>query len=267
MRQPIGLLDIGKFLALAMALSALPIGLVAAKVLPEGAIQLGALSPSIAAFIFAFAHSGARGIGQLGKCILQWRAPVHVWVFTLLFLIVPAIISAFLTGLITGNAFTFDTLPPLFSVIPMILILTVFAGLGEEFGWRGYLLPSLMDRHSALTASLIVGLAWGIWHIPLFFTPGAVQQEWAQQAGLFAAIAGYIIFCVVWSIQYTWIFIRSNGSVLLAAVFHGAGNAWIGGYIDVYRGDVTGVFVFTGVMMVFSLFLAILFGKQLAQKD
>ncbi len=263
MKREFGIVEISKFFLLAVVLSAGPIALVGAGYLPEWSIQLGALGPSVAAFVVVFSQGGFTNFKALGKDLFKWRAPIHVWLFALFVLAVPSLISVYLTGFITGNAFAFDTLPPLTALIPMFVILTIFAGFGEEFGWRGYLLPNLLKRQNAIVASLIVGLAWGLWHIPLFFTPGAVQGEWAQQAGLFSAIAGYTIFCIAWSVQYTWIHLRSNGSVLLAAVYHGTGNAWIGGYIDVYRGDVTGVFVFTGVMIVFSFLLYIAFGKEL----
>jgi len=268
MRREFRTLDIVKYLALAMILSALPISLVSIGVLPSGAIQLGALSPSIAAFVFAFANGGKDALFSLLKRGIAWRAPTHIWFFALFFLLIPAIVSVYLTGLITGNAFNLGSLPPLVSVIPMIVVLTILAGFGEEYGWRGYLMPKLMNGQNAVVASLIVGLAWGVWHMPLFFTPGSVQQEWAAQAGMFSAIAGYTLFCIVWSVQYAWIYVHSKGSVLLAAIFHGAGNAWIGGYIDVYRGDVTGVFVFTVVMAVCSLILYLAFGKHLGgRKD
>ena len=152
-----------------------------------------------------------------------------------------------------------ERLAPLSSVIPSIIILTIFAGMGEEFGWRGFALPRLQDRHTALVSSLIIGGLWGIWHLPLFLTGARTQYQWRLEAGWLLPVLMYTVFVVAWSIQYTWVFNHTKGSVLLAAVLHGAGNAWIG-YIDVYRGHFGGVVAFTVVSVLVSGILVLLAG-------
>ena len=51
-----------------------------------------------------------------------------------------------------------------------LLIFSIFPGsaMGEELGWRGFALPHLQSRHSALGASLVIGVIWGCWHLPLY---------------------------------------------------------------------------------------------------
>jgi hypothetical protein len=48
------------------------------------------------------------------------------------------------------------------------------------------------------------------------------------EGGLLPVILGYAVFVIVQSVQFTWLFNNTKGSVLLAAVFHGASNAWAG---------------------------------------
>ena len=60
MKREFGIVEIGKFFLLAVALSAGPIALVGAGYLPEWSIQLGALGPSIAAFVVVFSQGGSR---------------------------------------------------------------------------------------------------------------------------------------------------------------------------------------------------------------
>jgi ascorbate-specific PTS system EIIC-type component UlaA len=100
-------------------------------------------------------------------------------------------------------------------------------------------------------------VAWAIWHIPLFFIKGTSQYDIQAQGGLLPAILGYSVFVIVSSIQFTWIFNNTKGSVLLAAVFHGASNAW-GGYIDVYRGHFGGILTFMAVSVLVSIIIVLI---------
>jgi membrane protease YdiL (CAAX protease family) len=178
----------------------------------------------------------------------------------LLFTILPSVAALYLFNMLGGPAVDWSGLKPLSSVVPMFIMLTIFAGMGEEFGWRGFAMPRLQARYNALVSSLIVGLVWGIWHIPLFLTQGTTQSKWLADAGWIPAVVGYTVFCMAWSIQYTWLFNNTKGSVLLAAVMHGAGNVWLGGYIDVYRGHFGGVLAFTAVMAIVSIVIVLIAG-------
>ena len=245
---------------LAIILAALPIAAVNLGLLPPAAHQLGALSSSLAAIILVTIERGPAGVRELLGRILIWRVGVQWWAFALLFPIVPAVAALYLFNVLGGPPVDWSTLAPLTDVVPMIVILTVLAGLGEEFGWRGFALPRLQARYSALVASLIVGLLWGIWHIPLFLTDGTSQSEWLREGGWLLAVGGYTVFCMAWSVQYTWVFNNTKGSVLLAAVVHGAGNAWFGGYIDVYRGHFGGILTFTAIMVIVSIGIVLFAG-------
>lgn len=88
-------------------------------------------------------------------------------------------------------------------------------GFGEEVGWRGFLLPRLQLRRSALTSSLIVAAIWAGWHLPLFvFSPGMS----AMGAG---GVVGWAISIITGSVIMAWLFNASGGSVLAVALFHG----------------------------------------------
>jgi membrane protease YdiL (CAAX protease family) len=233
---------------------------VQAGVLPKAATQLGALSASLAGIVLAATEGRKGSVRELLGRILIWRVAIQWWAFALLFAIIPSVTGLYLFHLFGGPVVDWSRLKPLPSVIPTIIMLTIFAGIGEEFGWRGFALPRLQARYNALVSSLIIGLLWGIWHIPLFFIEGTAQSKWQLQAGLITAIIMYMLFCMAWSIQYTWVFNNTKGSVLLAAIMHGAGNAWIGGYIDVYRGHYGGILAFTGVSLITSIIIVLMAG-------
>ena len=92
----------------------------------------------------------------------------------------------------------------------------VFYGVGEEVGWRGFALPRLQPRASALRASLELALIWAGWHAPLFvFSPGL------SELGLPGTI-GWLVSLGLGSILLTWLFNSSGGSIAAVALFHGA---------------------------------------------
>ncbi len=105
--------------------------------------------------------------------------------------------------------------------VPLLLKHTLIGGgLGEELGWRGFMLPELQSRGSALRASLIVGLVWGLWHLPAFLLP-ATGKEGADIVSLVL----FTILTIVLSILFTWVFNSARASLLLVVLLHGSFNA------------------------------------------
>jgi membrane protease YdiL (CAAX protease family) len=95
---------------------------------------------------------------------------------------------------------------------PILFVLVV----GEEIGWRGYALPRLLATRSMLSASLILGVLWGAWHLPTFFIPGLPQHS--------IPFSAFMLLTIAYSVLFTWIYLRTAGSVLIATVFHGSIN-------------------------------------------
>jgi membrane protease YdiL (CAAX protease family) len=84
--------------------------------------------------------------------------------------------------------------------------------LGEELGWRGFALPRLLHNCSALIASVIVGLIWGLWHLPAFFINGLPQNQFSLPA--------FLVACVALSVLMTWVYQHTQGSILFAVLIH-----------------------------------------------
>jgi len=248
-------------LVLAMIFGFAPALAVAVGWLPPAWMQLGALSSSLAAVVLVMIEGRKGGLRELLSRALIWRVGIQWWIFALFFMIVPSVVSLYLYHLLGGPAVDWSGLKPLYTVVPNFILLTIAAGIGEEFGWRGFLLPRLQSRHSALVSGLIVGVAWATWHIPLFFIEGTSQYEQGLQGGLLPAILGYSAFVIANSVMFTWLFNNTKGSVLLAAVFHGASNTW-GGYIDVYRGHFNGIIVFMAVSVLVTFFIVVMAGAN-----
>jgi membrane protease YdiL (CAAX protease family) len=94
----------------------------------------------------------------------------------------------------------------------------VVAGLGEEVGWRGYALPALQARYGALLSSTILGGLWALWHLPLFFNPSVGSYS-------ILPLPLFVAFAIPFAVLLTWVFNSTRGSVLIAAIIHGAMNA------------------------------------------
>jgi membrane protease YdiL (CAAX protease family) len=246
---------------LALVFGLLPMAVVAAGLLPPGFTQLGALSASAAGIVLAFVESGRDGVRELLRRVLIWRVGVGWWLLVLFFPIVQAVGGAYLYMLVSGSPVDWSVLGPLYTVPPMMLFLIVFAGLGEEFGWRGFALPRLQARRSALAASLIVGVFHWLWHTPMFFIEGVGQNTMAQEHGFGPAFLGYGVLVVAISVQFSWIFNNTDGSVLLAAVFHGAANTWTG-YLVGHMGSLGALLCLVAVNAAISIVIVLVYGAR-----
>jgi uncharacterized protein len=99
-----------------------------------------------------------------------------------------------------------------------LLVATLTDGLGEELGWRGFALPQLLARRTPLTASLVLGLVWAAWHLPLLWTAGAVLHDQPPWLLVLDVVAKAVLF--------TWVFLHTRGSVLIAVLFHASLNVF-----------------------------------------
>jgi hypothetical protein len=198
-----------------------------AGVLPEIFFLIAAFSASLAGIILTAIVSGKAGLKEMFRRLLIWRVGVGWWAFAMF-----AYGLFWLGGIALAVVFT-DPAPeislaqPLYMFFPLLIQQFFFdSGLGEELGWRGFLLPRLQARYNALVSSIIVGIAWGLWHLPLFLVEGMPYYQMGQTWGVVPGLLAVTFFVTVsWSILYTWIYNNTRGSLVLAFVFH-ASQAW-----------------------------------------
>jgi uncharacterized protein len=133
---------------------------------------IGTLGPLVAAVALTARQDGRAGPRSLLRRVARWRV-APVWYGAAL-LGPPALTLAAISLHVAlgGQA---PGLGALVGALPVFLIvfvyMMIFVALGEEVGWRGYALPRLQARHGALVSSVILGLMWALWHLPLFFNP------------------------------------------------------------------------------------------------
>lgn len=160
---------------------------------------------------------------------IQWRTGIRWW---LVALFLPPVLSLVGYGIylgVTGASFGLID-DPLLVVYPVtfLYILLLRGGFGEEMGWRGYALPHLLEYYSTTAASLLIGVGWAAWHLPLFFIQGT------RQSGSFGL---YLVSVVGLSVILAWLYTRSRGSVLLVSVFHAQWNVFDSGVLFSVGGD------------------------------
>ena len=110
-------------------------------------------------------------------------------------------------------------------LVEFVRILFLGGPLGEELGWRGFALPRLQQRRTALTSSVLLGLVWGLWHIPLYIVPGTGQYELLRTGTSPAfAIGGFVGWTIGLSVLFTWLFNQTQGSLIVVILFHAAVN-------------------------------------------
>jgi membrane protease YdiL (CAAX protease family) len=160
---------------------------------------------------------------KLIKRVFIWRVEWKWYLVALLLLPALQLSSVLLTSWLTRSPVDYSHLmvhdllpidaPLLLMVVPWLLfeILTN----GEEWGWRGYILPRLQNRFNALTSSLILGVIWSVWHLPKFFGTGASSGR---------SFFWFTIFSLAGGVLYTWLYNNSHGSLLLVTLFHAANN-------------------------------------------
>jgi membrane protease YdiL (CAAX protease family) len=180
---------------------------------PSWAIALflvGGFVPSLLAIFLTWKKEGLAGLRLLGRRILQFKLGWRWYVFTFLIVIAGTVGQLAINKLI-GNTFNGHLfLAQLGNFLPLLIL----GPLSEEIGWRGYALGRLQTRWNALTSSLIVGLVWALWHLPLFMMAGTSQHE------LGLPFIGFLVGFMANSILYTWFFNNTKQSLWSAILLH-----------------------------------------------
>jgi membrane protease YdiL (CAAX protease family) len=185
---------------------------------PTGVLQLlilpGVFAPAMVAIAMTARTEGRAGVLALLHCLLQWRVGPRWFVFAAGYMAAIKLIVALVHRIATGAWPRFgDT--PWYVIVMAIVISTPFQA-GEEIGWRGYALPRLAEHFGFARASMLLGLIWACWHLPLFFIRGTDTTG--------QSFPVYLLQITALSVAITWIYAHTNGSLLLTMLMHAAIN-------------------------------------------
>lgn len=232
---------------------------------------IGGFGPTSIAFLLTYRSHGREGALSLLKRGVDLRFPKKWWVPLLL-----------LTTIVTYTAYRLvNLMRPIPDILQFAAVFSSFSGflgglfilllisVAEEFGWRGYSLDRLQakyesSRYKAVKSSVVLGVIWACWHIPLFFTPGEGKSFEAQYFPLFLAMA------VLLAISFTWFHNNTNGSVLAAIVFHTSVN-FSGIVVPVTRSYAVpsslGYLALDSVILVLTVMIILFFGAKNLVRD
>lgn len=184
-------------------------------------------TPVVVAIILAVATDGYRGLKRLLRPLFTWQVPVRWYVFALL---LPAFINTVSIAIYVGLGGSMPSVPgqvpadldPFVTDHPaltVVLFASVFllSAVAEEVGWRGYALPRLQRRLSALSSSLLIGVVWAFWHAPAHVVIGSAQGEIPFLWSVPSVIGIAIII--------TWMYNHTQGSLLLVTFLHASVQA------------------------------------------
>jgi membrane protease YdiL (CAAX protease family) len=173
-------------------------------------VILGVWGPSLSAIVVTALFYGRAGLRRFfgrfnAKAGFKWFLPL------LGFFLVVGFTGNFLGSAAAGVEFD----PGFWGwawVAQVMVMQLLIAGLGEEFGWRGFALQRLQQIMTPFRATLVIAFFHLLWHAPTYW----LGQGMHNVPAIWAAV-----FLLPWTILFTWAYNRSEGSILVSIFFHG----------------------------------------------
>ena len=178
---------------------------------------LGNFGPSTAAIVLLALSGRRRELWGLLKRLRPHRASPLLYVLVLFLpfvTLLPGLLYAFLFADFSGLGLLLGGL------LPALLTGLLISGPGEELGWRGHALPRLQAVYGPLAASLLIGVVWGVWHLPIWL--------WLSSSSGAAFVAEFTLFVVglsAFSVVFTWVYNHTGASMWMVVLLHAAVTA------------------------------------------
>ena len=175
---------------------------------------VGVFAPAIVALAFTARTGGRAGVSALLGRIGRWRVGLGWYLFAAGCMAGIKLAAALLHRLLTGAWPRFGETSWL--LMALAIVPSAWVQAGEEIGWRGHALPGLAARMGLARASVLLGVIWAAWHLPLFF--------WPQSDTYGQSFPVYLLQVTALSVAMAWLYWRTGGSLLLVMLMHAAVN-------------------------------------------
>jgi membrane protease YdiL (CAAX protease family) len=191
-------------------------------VLPKILHYAGGIMPTLATLLLLYLCNNHQERRDYWQRLIDLKRINNVW-YAVILLTVPMLTTMGIvfdlilggTGSESEAAINFINNP--LSLIPFVFFMLLFGPLPEEMAWRGYALDGLQARWNSLTASLILGTAWTLWHLPLFLIEGSYQHGLGVGTPQFWL---YMVDKIPQSVLMTWVCNNNRRSTASAVLFH-----------------------------------------------
>lgn len=221
---------------------------------------LFAFGPTVAGLLVTAAFKGKQGLRDIFRSLTKVRIPLR-WIITII--AIPIVWNLIALGIgFAANGFQpieFDFLVPLSLAIPLFLYMVFFTGLAEEIGWRGYALPELQTKYTAEKSSWILGILWGLWHIPSVLVVQHLQGDLTPPAAV-STLFGLTLGIVGWTIVITWIY-NNTKSLFWIVILHALSNTFQS-YLILSSNNQPAMAVWTLIPWAFAIYLLKKFGGE-----
>jgi len=172
---------------------------------------LSVFSPTYSAFIVSWIIGGKEEVKRTFAGFTRWKAGLRWYLAAMTLFFAPLLVALVYISL--GNPAAGlqpgMTIPALLGQVAIV----AFSGpISEEAGWRGFALPRLQAKFNALVSSLILGVIWTCWHIPLFFLTGQAQVS--------IPFPFYLLLVTTLAVYFTWLYNNTHGSLVITVLAH-----------------------------------------------
>ena len=176
--------------------------------------QLGVFAPGLVAIGFTSVLDGREGVRRLLSRIGRWQVAAGFYLFAVTYLAIIKLAAAALHRAVLGAWPVFGETP--WPLMLGAILFSTWVQAGEEVGWRGYALPRLANFFGLGGASVVLGIIWAVWHLPLFFIAGTGSDG--------QSFPIYVLHVTALSVAMAWLYWKTDGSLLLVMLMHASVN-------------------------------------------
>jgi membrane protease YdiL (CAAX protease family) len=175
---------------------------------------LGVFAPAFVALALTAYGEGRAGVARLLARIGKWQVGARFYLFAIGYMAATKLLAALIHRIALGEWPTFGDTP-----LPLMLgaiLVSTWVQAGEEVGWRGYALPRLATYLGLGSASVLLGVIWALWHLPLFFLQASGSEG--------QSFPIYLLHVTALSVAMSWLYWKTEGSLLLVMLMHASVN-------------------------------------------
>ncbi len=224
-------------------------------------LVIGTFGPTVTALSLTVIFQGLPGIRSIVSRLLRWKVKFYWYLIIFGSTSIIPLLAIWIFSLQGGTIIQTNDPRQWYLIIPAFFQILFLSVLGEEIGWRGYALPLMQKNLTPFLSSIILGIIWGIWHLPLFWMAGNFHSQ--------IPFSLFILQSVALTIVMTWLYNRTSNSLFTVHIFHAASNTFLGVLPIMPEntgGSLIPLWIAVGLLWVFTFAIMIIDRKEFFHK-